>query len=345
MTALVIPSVSQAGAGVVEGKTVYGGRPVGGVLVYACKTPEGMFTAPPETAPAVTGPDGAFSLTLPRGAYYIAARTRHGAPGGPVEPGDLYCFYGGNPVLADPARPVRLSLSLAAKPAPKPDVIKDGGPGGVEGVVTYNGAPLDGVVIYVYLDANDSFRGLGYYMSPPTGVDGAFRLKMAEGTYYIVARKRLSGQLAGPLYEGDYFGYLDTNPLVIHRGRVMRVEMPVIKKIEKAYPGGQGRTLVSGVIKDGAGRPVPGVYACLYRDAEMTGRPVFISRPTGPDGRFELEAPIGGAYYLGARSDIGRPLDAGQLWGRYDGTKDHKVEVETGKTLDGLAVVVEKVEQ
>jgi len=330
--------------GTVEGKAVCQDKSVDGALVYAYKGPYRLFGGTPVVPPAMTDPDGRFTLTLPKGVYYISAMKKRPGASGTLESGDLYSFYGGNPVEVDPARPARLTLNMVAKPLPKDDVVKEGEHGGVEGVVTFNGQPLDGVVLYVYLDANDSFRGMGYYMSPPTGVDGRFRMKMSEGTFYIIARKRLNGMLAGPLHEGDYFGYLDTNPVVVQKGRVKQVEIPMVRKIEKASPGGQGRTVITGLIKDTSGKPVAGIYACLYKKADMVDRPAFVSKPTGPDGRFEVEAPLGGTYYLGARDTIGQPVEPGQLWGRYNGAQDHSVKVETGKTAEGLEVVVEKVE-
>jgi hypothetical protein len=334
----------QVATGQVEGKAVAQDKPVVDAIFYASKAPDTLFTGTSAVTPVTTGPDGTFSLTLPKGVYYIAARKKRPGAGESLEPGDLYSFYGGNPVEVDSARPAKITLNMVEKPVPKEDLAKPGEHGGVEGVATYNGQPLDGVVIFVYLDANDSLRGMGYYMSPPTGVDGTFKMKMSDGRYYILARKRINGMLAGPLHEGDYFGYLDSNPVSVKKGRVMQVEIPMVRKVEKASPGGQGRTVLSGVIKDSQGKPVPGMYACLYKKADMVDRPAFVSKPTGADGRFELEVPLGGTYYLGARDTIGKPVDPGQLWGRYNGAQDHSVTVETGKSVDGLEIDVEKVE-
>ena len=329
----------------VSGRVVYMGEPLEGALVYAYKEPDRLFLKPAEATPQASDKDGRFTIALPKGNYFIAAMKKMG-PGKADAPegGDLYSFYGGNPVFADPARQADITLNMVEKPEAAPDAETGGDKGGVEGAVTFNGAPLDGVVLYVYLDTKDLFRGMGYYMSPPTGVDGAYKMKMSEGTYYILARKRMGGMLAGPLHEGDYFGYLDINPVVVHKGRTVHADIPLVKKVEKAAPGGQGRSLLRGVIKDGSGRPVSGMYACIYRGKDMLNRPAYISRPTGPDGVFELEVPVGGLYYLAARNAIGGPLDPGQLWGRYDGSVDHSVVVETGNTVEGLQVTVDTVE-
>lgn len=342
----IILGVSKAFAaptGKVEGRVMFHDKPVSGALVYAYRDPADLFSKPPAAGPVTSDADGRFLMELRRGRYYFAAKKKVADAKETLEPGDLYSFYGGNPILVDPARPAKLTLNMVVKPPLRECSASKDGRGGVEGVVTFNGQPLDGVVLYVYLDANDSFRGLGYYMSPPTGVDGSFKMRMSPGTYYIIARKRIGGGLAGPLHEGDYFGYPDFNPVVVDKGKIARVELPVVRKVERNSPGGQGMTAISGIIKDKAGKPVSGAYACLYKNEAMTDRPALVSKQTGADGRFEVEIPLGGKYYLGARSEIGGPVEPGQLWGRFDGSQDHSVAVETGKTVDGLEIVVEKV--
>ncbi|HEY3347524.1 MAG TPA: hypothetical protein VGK71_07865 [Nitrospirota bacterium] len=329
--------------GRVEGKVVYKELPVEGAQVFAYSEPVGLFNKEPAVKPFITGADGAFSIELPKGQFYIAAAKRLKDGKGQLAPGDLYSFYGANPMVVDPARPVRLTLNMVEKPEQKADSPSGDDKCAIEGTVTVYGQPMDGVVVFVYLDPNSAFRGLGYYMTPPTGVDGQFKMRMNEGTYYLVARKRMNRELSGPLHDGDFFGYLDVNPVVMHSGKLVHLEIPVVKKIERASPGGQGRTLAAGVIKDKDGKPAQGMYACLYKNESMTDRPFIISKPTGSDGRYAIELPIGGTYYLGARSVIGGPMEPGQFFGRYGGSADHSVTVDTGKGYDGLDITVDKI--
>jgi len=325
-------------AGTVQGRVMHRGEPVTGAKVYAVQKPDEVFGEPDVVTETTSGEDGAFKMELERGDFYVAATidAKEGAPA-------MYSFYGGNPVSVDPARPVEITLNLTDRPT-DPEVTTGGDYGGVEGTVTFEGEPLSGVVLFVYLDANNSFRGMGYYMSPPTGVDGRFRLRMGPGTYYVVARKRMGGSMAGPLREGDYFGYLDINPVVVEEGKLFKVELPLVRKVERASPGGHGKTLITGVIRDPEGNAVSGVRAVVYRNADMIDRPAHMSEPSGPDGSFEIELPIGGTYYLGARDTIGGPVEPGQLYGRYNGDPEHAVTVDTGKESKGLVVVVEEVE-
>ena len=338
-----LPAMAEQ-TGRVEGRVMYKEQPVEGAGVYAYREPESLFAKPPVVRPAVSDASGRFVLELPRGKYFLAATKKGTGTKEVIEAGDYYSFYGGNPVDVDPKRPAKLTLNLAVKPAPQEDTASDGERSGVEGVVAVNGEPLDGAVLFVYLDANDYFRGLGYYMSPPTGVNGSFKLRLPEGTYYIIARKRMGGGVAGPLKEGDFFGYLDTNPVVVRKGLIKHVTLPMVRKVEKGTPGAQGRTAVEGVIVDPSGKPVQGAYACLYKKSEMVDRPAHVSAPTGPDGKFAVELPLGGTFYVGARSVIGSPIEPGQLWGRYSGNPEHSVTVETGEVVKGLEVKVDKVE-
>jgi len=337
LLALSVASAFSATTGKVEGKVMYQEKPVAGATVYACDDPARLFGAEPAPMSATTDSEGRFVMELPKGDYYLGATMK-------MEDGSaFFSFYGGNPVSVAPARAATATLNLLPRPAHTDSEPSDG-KGGIDGVATYDGKPLDGVKIFVYLDANDNFRGMGYYMSPPTGVDGRFRLRMSEGKYYVLARKRMDGATAGPLKEGDYFGYLDINPVVAKKGRLTMVEVPMVKKVEKASPGGRGRTVVRGIINDALGHPVQGVYACLYKNPAMVDRPTHVSKPTGVDGAFEVEVPLGGRFYLAGRDKIGEPVGPGQLWGRYAGSQDHSISVETGETLDGLELKITPVE-
>ncbi len=354
MCFFVFPVASSAAqTGYVTGRVMFHAKPMPGATVTAYSDPVQLFKQP--SAPPVTsGPDGRFKMKLPRGSFYLAAMekltgsnknpdARPAAAWRPA-PGDLYAFYGGNPVIIDPLKAAKITINLMVKPKDQePTACKEKGKGGIEGTVTLDGKPLDGVTIYIYLDSDSSFRGLGYYMSPPTGVDGRFKMRMNEGTYYLVARKRMNREVTGPLSVGDYYGYLDINPLVVHKGKVLHVEFPVMMKVEKAAPGGQGFTVVSGTIKDKNGKPLKGMYACLYKKDTMTNRPAIVSGKTGADGVFRLEVPFSGKYYLGARSVLGKPVDNGQYWGRYDGNPDHSVVIVAGKTVGGLDITADVV--
>ena len=99
------------------------------------------------------------------------------------------------------------------------------------GLVTLDGEPLDGVYVTLYVDTAEDLRGSTYATSPPTGKSGVFRFDyLPEVEYYVVARKRASGGAAGPLSDGDYFGFFPANPVHIKTGELARIEIPLVTK-------------------------------------------------------------------------------------------------------------------
>jgi hypothetical protein len=72
-------------------------------------------------------------------------------------------------------------------------------------------------------------------------------------------------------------------------------------------------------------------------------RPEYISREVDGQGRYVLNLSQGGVYYVGARSSYGETPALGEWYGRYEGTGDHSVRVETGKVLQGIDLVVERI--
>jgi len=89
---------------------------------------------------------------------------------------------------------------------------------------------------------------------------------------------------------------------------------------------------------------VPGVYAFGYHDKVMAHkRPEFISKQADAEGHYALNFASGGTYYIGARSQYGDTPALGEWYGRWEGTGDHSVELETGQTLENINIVVEKI--
>jgi hypothetical protein len=226
---------------------------------------------------------------------------------------------------------------------------QDPGSGTLAGVVKWSGEPLSGANVILYMDGKSDFRGLGYSTSPPTGKDGVFRIDfLPESDYFVLARKRATGKGAGPLTDGDYFGYYIANPVSVKAGKVARINFGVVSKAGEIGKDDSlfrdTGTHVSGRILDKDGKVVRGVYAFAYEDKVMAHkRPEFISRQVDENGRYVLNLTAGGTYYIGARSDYGDTPGMGEWYGRYEGTGDHSVKVGTGKVLDGVDIVVEKI--
>ncbi len=326
-------------------------------------------------AAAVTDGEGNAAFVLGPGRYFLVAEWRgDGDYARPVAPGDRFAYFGGNPVsigaaggpaagalpsagftapLAPgfgppPARPVReFLLSLEEFDAPRPGPAAEGALAGVAGFVLSGGAPVAGAFVSAYLKPDGGFRDMGFAASAPTAGDGTYVLDLPPGRYYLVARKRAAGGLAGPMRKGDFFGYYAGNPVTVAPGRLSRADIPVTAIRLRNVPFYSGEAAaaayIEGRIVGRDGKPRAGVYAALYANPELLNRPLFLSDVTGADGRYRLAVPVAGTYFLGARTGYGGSPAPGDLYGRYEGNAAHSVTVRDGDRLTGVDIAVEEV--
>jgi len=338
-------SPGTAGAGDftgVRGRAAWNDNTAAGVIVYAYREFDRGFPGDPVAVSSPTPADGVFSLELPAGNYFlVAART---AGDGPRElrTGDGFCFFGGNPVRVNPGRATVVGLNLsnvADDPAPDPSA-------GVSGVVyDERGKPLPGTPVYLYKSPADGFKGMPGLFAR-TREDGSFLVRVRKGTFFVVARKRESGDLFGPTRPGDYFGYYPRNPIVLAEGerRGVRIDALPRQVVEEKFGEGYERPheiLVRVKTVDPEGRPLAGVRVLAYRTAAMTGFPAFVSGKTGVGGEVDLAVVEEGKYYLLARERLGGPAD-GEWYGRYAGSPDHSVKLSGSVSSDPLTIVLEK---
>ena len=346
---------SQASGTGFEGRVVVDGQVVAGARVFVYKSFEDLSARKPFAVSGPTRDDGTWRLDVPGGSYYLAAKKRAAwAKGdgsdGPLAAGDLFSFQGSNPITAVPGRYVHVGFAMVklyedVKYADS----SDAGNGTLTGVVTYDGQPLAGASVILYLDGKGDFRGMGYSTCPPTGKDGVFRIDfLPESDYYVIARKRANGKNAGPLKDGDFFGYYVANPVTVKDGKVAAIELGMVSKAgeigkDDSFFRDTGTRIV-GRILDKDGKPVEGTYAFAYTEKVMAHkRPEFLSRPADKDGRYVINLSKGGTYYIGSRSEYGDTPAMGEWYGRYEGTGGHSVKVGTGKAVEGVDITVEKI--
>ncbi len=338
-------------AGGYEGRVVVAGTVTPGARVYAYRSFADFMESKPLAVSAVTGDDGKYSMDMPKGSYYLVAKKRKDmSADAPVAPGDLFSFQGSNPVAVQPGKYVHVGFSLLPYGKdPSYSAYEDPVTGGLTGTVTYEGKPLEGAYVTLYMDTAEDLRGATYASSPPTGKSGVFRFdSLPETEFFVVARKRASGKGAGPLTDGDYFGFFPTNPVRVKAGKLAGIELPVITKA-----GEIGRedslfrdtgTMVTGRVTDRAGHAVEGVYVFAYLEKVMAHkRPEFISKTVDREGRYTLNLAAGGTYYLGARSQYGDTPALGEWYGRWEGTGDHSIVLKTGQALKDIDIMVEKI--
>ena len=229
------------------------------------------------------------------------------------------------------------------------NVYEDDYSAAIEGQVLYEGSPLAGAYVYLYLDVAEDLKGQGYRLSLPTGPDGYFRFDgLPESDYYLVVRQRQNGQRVGPVQEGDLFGLFQGNPLTAKAGQVQQVTLHSVAKLKGASEsetfGRATGPVLRGTVVDASGEGVAGVHVFAYVDRVIGHqRPAAISTPTTADGGFVVNLPEPGTYYVGAREAYGDSPAPGELFGMYEESADHGLTLEKGQNLDNLRIVVEPV--
>lgn len=318
----------------VEGTLLFSERPLAGAQVEVYLRGDKDRSTQP-FAVASTDSAGRYRLTLPPGRYFLIGKKKDEAEDGRVRM-----------LMADcPANPVEVTSGMRhIPPFAVREMGRDGAlvpaPGtGVTGRVTVDGTPLSGAFVYVYTDPDSGLAGPSYGAAVRTEEDGTFSVGLPAGRYWLAARQRADGSRVGEPSAGDLNGAYPGNPVEVELGQTVNLGELPLRKVDPAahdarmakgkfQPTGTGFT---GRVVDPDGRPLGGLYVFAYLDSRMTGKPAYISAPTGHDGRFVLHLGNGGTYYLGARSAFGGPLEPGEWIGTYDKDPRHAAATTKGK--------------
>jgi len=199
-----------------------------------------------------------------------------------------------------------------------------------------------GVFVYAYESPFNDLRVPTKLISAPSGPDGSYTLNLKPGSYYIVARKRVSGDPKGYLVKGDYEGKYPANPVEVKDGAFTDVNISVAKLegnfLLAPYLPEKGEMGIKGTVYDEGGAPAKGAYILLYTDNEMIGLPAYLSKPTDKDGAYDVYLPKPGTYYLAARLKYGGLPRKGEPYGTYDKDPEHKVVVGEKEIITGVDV-------
>lgn len=324
----------------IEGRVVQDDVPVVGVVVAAYPTLD--LTGKPLAVAQPSDEEGLYRMTLPAGSYALAGWNADRS---------LFALCGRNPVnLTDAQQSEWVGLQAIPVVADKVAAYDDDYTAAVEGVVLSGGAPVAGAHVSLYLDVAEDLKGQGYRMSLPTGEDGYFRIDgLPESDYFLVARQRQNGQRVGPVLEGDLYGAYPGNPLTARSGELRQVVLTLVPKLQESTAsetfGRATGPVLQGVVVDPAGQGVAGVHVFAYTDRVIGHqRPAAISTPTGADGRFVVNLPAPGTYYVGAREAYGDSPAPGELFGMYEESADHGLTVQAGQEPEKLKIVVEPIE-
>ncbi len=322
----------------VTGTVLFRGAGEGGVYVEAFDRPPAPSATP--VASSNSGRDGRYVIQLPEGFYYLTAKKR---PGGLNSVGMLYGTSG--------ERPVKVSGEEMGLPD---IVLRDSGTaggtvdGGVEvsGSLTYLGKPRAGAYVYAYPGSRR--RGPGYLSRVRSGEDGRFTLRLPPGLYTLTVRSTRGGEGMGTVAVSDLVGELPDGPRRIEGERV-EVGTIELREVDQAtwrqsrWAASQTGLTIRGRILSEDGQPEAGVYAFVYSDQRMVGKPLAISPPTGRDGVYAVTVPKPGTYYVGARSRFGGPVEPGERMGAYDTEGIRPVDLQDGQLRNRYDIVVKEV--
>jgi len=201
------------------GEVSYLDQPLERVYLYVYKSAADGFKGPGYTIVPVE--KGSFRLRLPPGDYYLLARKRaKGGRFGPIEVGDYFNYYFGNPVTVKQGESrevrieaiTRLSMLEGEEIAPVQELRGH--------IRTAAGEPTPGVRVFAYREA--AMTGTPAFFSPPADAEGRFVLPVdLAGTYYLVARESFGGPAAPGEFYGRYGGE-QGKPIEVREGVALK---------------------------------------------------------------------------------------------------------------------------
>lgn len=209
--------------------------------------------------------------------------------------------------------------------------------------------PIPNAYVYVYKEGMD-LKGPAF-TDVISDSEGNYSIQLTPGKYFLVARMRKTGDVAGPLEVGDLKSEI-IGPIVVNdTGEITRKDIKIIEKkgeskdIAITASNNEKKTIISGYIFDADGKPVQNARVHVYDHVQMSERPKFVSSPTGPDGKYSIALPRGGTYYLAARDKFGGPPKVGDLYGRYDkGTIEPSgVVIKDNEHLADINITIHRV--
>ncbi len=219
------PAVAGEATGI-RGEITFLGEPLEKCYLYVYRDTSRGFRGPAYFVQPVG--KGHFRLRLPPGEYYLLARKRaKGGQFGPIEVGDYFNYYYGNPVKIEAGRMQQVRIETITRLA----MLEEGEEPPFRGltgtVIGPDGQPAAGLHVFAYRDP--AMTGTPDLFSPPTGPDGRFRLPLpGDGPWYLLARQNFGGPAAGGELYGKFQGTADNGVTLeakdVEREVTIRVE-------------------------------------------------------------------------------------------------------------------------
>ncbi|PNU20541.1 hypothetical protein C2E25_06600 [Geothermobacter hydrogeniphilus] len=337
LTCLLLTGCQRSGPSGLSGELQFDDKPLAGASVEIYLKADKDRSVQPFAVTTTDG-DGRYRLELPPGRYFVIGKQRRTAADGRPQMLMAEC----------PANPLEVTTGMLEVPTfSLREMGRDGrlvadADTSLAGRVTRDGVGVAGAFVYVYTEAGVDLMGPSYGAAVETDADGRFRVALPAGEFWLAARKHLDGSRLGEPKPGDLTGSLEQNPVHLAAGQNLDLGEIRVRPVDAAryrQRQRQGRfalsdTALTGKVVDEDGAPVPGIYVFAYLDSRMVGKPTYISAPSAADGSYRLNLGRGGAYYIGARSAYGGPLEPGEWVGTYDEQPEHRIDVDTGRVVE-----------
>lgn len=233
-------------------------------------------------------------------------------------------------------------------------------PGRISGAwIPRNIGPISGGLVYVYnVDFGPPPNRERSRRVPDalaiTDNKGRFSLDLPEGAYYLSTRKKTAGDTPGPPQDGDLYGLSrnkngTTIKYVVESGKTTDIGIlrraTVYKSRSSKNTGDKsatsGITAITGRITASDGLPIAGAVVQVYASPENQGKPIYVSKRSGKDGKYLVQVDQEGIYYLIVRSGYGagRP-QTGEMHGTYGGEIAQPVTVRKLIETKGIDIQV-----
>jgi hypothetical protein len=217
---------------------------------------------------------------------------------------------------------------------------------GIKGTLVFEGEPVTDAYVYAYRTYSTNLLGPADFASNSSGPDGAYTVDLVKGSYYIMARKRASGDNTGPIVAGDLYSLHSDNPVSIKDGVYTTLDLELVQMRDpmffQAASREESKTGITGQIVDKDGNPVPWVFAMAYTTNDMKRVPEYTSVMTAADGKFVIYLPRGGRFWVSARKNIREKPVEGEPYGLYAGAPDHSVTVLEGRFTEGISIELQE---
>jgi len=370
LVSMLFLSQTAWGGGTVEGVIFSHEGPVAESRVIAYPDFESLVKKEKSIESSPGEKDGQYSLELPPGIYYLVAT-------GKLNGRELFSYHGLNPItVTDEYRWLPFFLSPEREP-----VCKKGDEQGISGIVAYQDVPLDHGVISVYKSQDGKFRGMGL-LTNTIGENGRFHFSLEPGSYVVVGRQKKEQGGIGPVMQGDLFCYPSTNPIIVEEGELCDLTIECYPRdnlkeyLDDNAENPQGRrhekrrraslwdiqpeeaqtrivakpATITGSVTDLDDRPVANLVVTAYPAMGIDPFQMHILRlitenraRTDAQGRFSIELPGGGLYYLQAREKVGEAPDRLEYYGLYEGNQNHAIRINSGETRSKINIQVSRI--